>query len=262
MRTTTTCAVLFITVAAFGQLDLPGKIVLDGAQPSDRQITGLGIPTSSDAGVSVEAARATTMSYAQAFGTSDITASLTPAPGAYATGMMVTLTPLMTNDAGCSLDLNGLGARPVVKFGQLPLDSADMRAGVPVRLVYDGTNFLLLNDNALPCKTGYSAYSSSTCIADSSLMAQTFYNAVVACATTGARLCTLAEWANACRVHAPFILTVSDYEWVDDGANNSNDAKTAGAGWETETPIVGFRCNLGLSQLPTLLHRFRCCTSR
>ena len=262
MRSLTVLIVLSMTISVRGQLDLTRRLVLDGAQPTDRQIIGLGIPTSADAAVSVEAARATTMSYAEAFGTTVVTASLTPAPDAYTTGMMVTLLPMVTNDAGSTLDLNGLGARAIVKFGQLPLDSSDMRAGVPVRLVYDGNNFLLLNDSALPCKAGYSAYSSSTCIADSSFSAQTFHNAVVSCATTGARLCTLAEWANACRVHAPFIGTVSDYEWVDDGANNSNDAKTVGAGWVTATPVEGFGCNYGLSRAPTLSCRYRCCTSR
>lgn len=262
MRSPNTFAALFVSVVVSAQLDMPARLVLDGAQPADRQITGLGIPSSPDAAVSMEAARATTMSYAEAFGTTTITASLTPAPSAYSTGMMVTLLPMMTNDAGSTLDLNGLGARSIVKLGQVPLDSSDMRAGIPVRLVYDGNNFLLLNDNALPCRTGYSAYSSSTCIMDSSLVAQTFHNAVAACAAAGARLCTMGEWANACRVHAPFIGTVSDYEWVDDGANNSNDAKTVGAGWVTETPMEGFGCNFGLSRAPTLSYRYRCCTSR
>lgn len=251
-----------LCISAFGQLEVTTELEFDGALPSDRQVTGLADPNGSDAAVSLAAARATATTFATATGTTTLAAQLSPTPGGYSVGMSVTIVPAESNHANASLDLNGLGERPIVKFGQVPLDSADMQKDVPARLVYDGTRFHLLNNTYRPCPSGFYAASSGYCIEDSSSVGSTFYEAISACMAKGARLCGYAEWTNACRTNASFINSVTDGEWVDDAANSGSDAKVVGAGWATAEPLPGFACNYGFTFVPTTIKRSRCCYSR
>jgi len=256
---------LFVVLCALlvqAQLEVPVAIELTGATDADRQVDGLASPLVPDAAVSVAAARATTMSYATASGTDQLVADLEPAILEYTPGMMITLVPSAANAAGATLELNGLGARSMVKFGELPLDSADLPVGIPARLIYDGSRFLLLSNASRPCPTGFYAPTSTYCIQDSSLEAITFFNAITYCHNTGARLCSMGEWANACRTKPTFIGTVLSAEWVDSAANHTNDAKTVGAGWATDVPLPGVACNYGFTYVPTELFRFRCCLTR
>lgn len=244
------------------QWDVPVRVVLDGATPGARQVQGLGDPTTSDAAVSAEALRSGSMSYAIASGSATLSANLTPAPEGYTTGMAVTIVPAAANEAGADLDLNGLGARPIVKWGQLPLDSADLPAGMPARLVFDGERFLLLNNATRPCPPSFGALTSSYCVSDSSYGPGTFYDGINGCESRNARLCSFGEWANACRNKPGFLGTITAYEWVDDAANNPNDAKTVGGGYDGPNIVQGFACEYGISREPLSVFRYRCCTSR
>lgn len=85
-------------------------------------------------------------SYVVAAGTNTITAALSPAITAYTTGMQVVVVPANDNTGAATLNLNGLGAKAVKKFdGATALASGDLQAGQPALLVYDGTNFCLVN---------------------------------------------------------------------------------------------------------------------
>jgi len=262
MRITLAFFVALCAPLVQAQWDVPVGIELTGATDGDRQVDGLASPFLPDAAVSVAAARATTMSYATASGTDQLVADLEPAIVTYSLGMTITLVPSNANEAGATLELNGLGAQPMVKFGGVPLDSADLPVGIPARLIYDGSRFMLLSNTSRPCPTGFYAPTSTYCIQDSSSAAITFFNAILACQNAGARLCSMGEWANACRNKTTFIGTVLSAEWVDSAANHTNDAKTVGAGWATNVPLPGVACNYGYTHIPTELYRFRCCLTR
>lgn len=78
-------------------------------------------------------------------GTDTLTGTISPAISAYANGVFLTLIPLNNNTGPVTLSLNGLAARPVVKFNSVPLVAGDLLVGVPATLVYNGTNFYLEN---------------------------------------------------------------------------------------------------------------------
>jgi len=87
--------------------------------------------------------------YAASVGISDTyTATLTPALGSYITGFMVILNVNTNNTGACSLNLNGLGAVniKIVDAGVLadPADNDIDADGIAI-LVYNGTNFILIN---------------------------------------------------------------------------------------------------------------------
>lgn len=242
---------------------MPVAVTLSGAQPSERQVTGLANPISNDAGVSVDAARNNATKWAHASGTTQLVAALTPAPLGYSAGMSVLIVPQEPNAPGATINLNGLGEVPIVKLGALPLDSADLSVGVPHRLVHDGQQFQLISSAYRPCPAGYRIGAREYCIADSSNEALTFTQAGTFCAGIGARLCTFSEWIHACISSPSFIGTVLNYEWVDHAANNTTNAKRVGRGSDGNTgDDLGIGCTNGHHSDQANPTRFRCCISR
>ncbi|MEO8590193.1 MAG: hypothetical protein ABI432_12540 [Flavobacteriales bacterium] len=252
---------LLMAARAMAQWDVPGPLVLDGGSSAQRQILGLGAPLTTDAAVSLDDLRSVTVSRATAEGDVILTADLFPAPSAYVAGMVVQITPVQSNASAAQLNINGLGAQPMVKWGGVPLDSADLRPGIPVRLVYDGERFLLLGDTRLNCPAGYVTTSAAFCIEALPHNGADFFEANLQCAASGGRLCSFAEWSHACRTVPGFMTTVLEIEWVDEAANNTNYAKIMGIG-EDGSNGSGTGCTFGGIRLPTNVNSFRCCTSR
>lgn len=263
MRSAAFLLLMIVALATAGQWDLPVQLMLDGSDDAARQVTGLAPPESLDAAVSLEAARRLAVSYATVSGQAVLSGTLVPAPVSYTTGMLVTITPLQTNATDPQLNLNGLGAAPLVRQDGLPLLAGELPAGVPVRSVFDGTAFRILGSVRLPCPDGYTIGSRDFCIADTSQAPQTFFLANVTCADQQARLCTVSEWVSMCETVPEFFTSVSAAEWIDHAANFSNYAKVIGYGTDgVDNVALDWGCRFGLYDPPTAINRFRCCISR
>ncbi len=264
MRTYALILATVLASALHAQWEVPVPIVLNGAQAADRQVVGLADPASSTAAVSVDAARNSVTTYTVTTGGGLMQGDLNPAPAAYTAGMMVTIVPATANDSAAQVDLNGLGARAVMKAGGLPLDSADLFAGSPARLVYDGQVFHLMGSTYLPCPAGYHVGGREFCIEDSARADTGWYVAQRICRDLDARLCTFGEWVFACRSNPNFIGTVLDYEWVDSAANNTNGVKRVGNGGDGSAEgTIGIDCGHGgQAAADTATERFRCCRHR
>ena len=72
-----------------------------------------------------------------------ITAS--PVPASYTTGMVVMFKANTQNTTACSINVNGLGVKNIVKRVNTTPATGDILALMFCMLVYDGTNFVLLN---------------------------------------------------------------------------------------------------------------------
>jgi len=249
-------------MAVLGQWEVPGRLVLDGPAPEDRQVTGIAPPVSADAAMGLADVRALYVRTAAVTGGAVLLGALAPVPAGYAPGMLVTIVPDAANTGAVRLDLNGLGERPLRKSGGLELSPGDLSPGVPSMVVFDGTAFLLLGDRPLPCPAGFSAGSRQYCVADSSRAPLDMLQANLACAAIGARLCTWAEWVNACRTRPGFMGTVLDYEWVDHAANHTDRAKRVGFGVDGSVDVLGTGCQFGGHAPHTEPWRFRCCMDR
>lgn len=247
---------------AYAQLELPVHLELNGTSEAERQVSGLADPTNLDAAVSAEAARSQVLTSATTTGTSTLIGTLQPNPGPVVAGMLVTLIPQETNVTGAQLSLNGTGPFPIVKWGNVPVDSADLTVGVPNRLVFDGTHFQLIHWNARPCAAGTMAGSALYCIDEAPLATGTFYDAATTCSTRGGRLCSFNEWSSACRRNPSFLPSVAGYEWIEDAANNPNDAKLVGQGYNGPDIMEGVACEYGWTTAPLGVHRYRCCYNR
>lgn len=77
-----------------------------------------------------------------------ITLQALPGQPAYTAGMTLEWVASITNTSTVTLNLNGLGAKDLSKFGAKPLQANDLKAGLHYKAVYDGTRFQLLNPSA------------------------------------------------------------------------------------------------------------------
>ena len=78
-------------------------------------------------------------------GTNTITATATPDITAYSTGMLLFFTPANNNTGATTINVDSLGAKSIVKGDGSALVSGDLQASTIHLIVYDGTNFVLLN---------------------------------------------------------------------------------------------------------------------
>ncbi|NOQ28270.1 MAG: hypothetical protein GQ564_23145, partial [Bacteroidales bacterium] len=89
------------------------------------------------------------LNYGTTTGTDTYSVTLSPAPTAYVAGMIILLKPGNTNTGASTLNVNGLGAKdilyPIKTSGPAPLPSTYLTANNIYMLVYDGTQFLILN---------------------------------------------------------------------------------------------------------------------
>src|SRR3990167_983658 len=76
----------------------------------------------------------------------------TPALTAYAAGITVRVVLNFTNTGAATLNISGLGAKSIKDQAGTALVANAMMSGQEADLVYDGTNFILLNP-AVPTRT-------------------------------------------------------------------------------------------------------------
>lgn len=81
-------------------------------------------------------------------GTDTITATAALSMSAYATGMALTFIPAGNNTGATTLNVNGIGAKNVFA-NNAACGGGELRAGIPVSVVYDGTQFQVLGTR--PC---------------------------------------------------------------------------------------------------------------
>ncbi|MBS1581540.1 MAG: hypothetical protein JST66_04990 [Bacteroidetes bacterium] len=240
------------------QWEVPTSVVLDGADPAQRQVTGLSAPTGEANGANLDADRYRTTSFGVAEGDGALTLHLTPSLQAYVPGLRLTISPQTVNQGDVTLDVDGLGPVPVRKYLTLPLDSGDLVPGIPVDLIYDGAVFQVNNQLYPACPPGMTAIGREACIELTTNEAANWYAAGTRCVNRGLRLCSFSEWMTGCLNDPSFITTVSDYEWVDDAANLYNSAKTMGI--SNITSLID--CRGGGHRDPLGQAPYRCCSSR
>ena len=81
---------------------------------------------------------------ATASGTDTYTATISPAIAAYVTNQRFQITFTNANTGGSTINLNALGAKTLVKNGNVALTLGDIPAGVVLVIIYDGTNFQIV----------------------------------------------------------------------------------------------------------------------
>ena len=89
--------------------------------------------------------------YVATTGTADTyVASLSPAITAYAAGQRFLININATNTGACTININAVGVAGLVKYGALALAADELVAGRLYTILYDGTNFQVLNPSPKP----------------------------------------------------------------------------------------------------------------
>lgn len=89
--------------------------------------------------------------YADDGGAADAyTVTLSPAPTSYTKGLMVLFKAANTNTGASTINVNSLGTKNILRKGGGSLEAGDILANALILLVYDGTQFLLINDAMRP----------------------------------------------------------------------------------------------------------------
>src|ERR1700752_598272 len=83
-------------------------------------------------------------------GTNTITAVGPVSATSYTTGLRYFFNPQNTNTGGVTLNVSGLGAKAITKYGSTALVAGDLVAGAEAYVYYDGTQFQLLNPLSVP----------------------------------------------------------------------------------------------------------------
>jgi hypothetical protein len=109
------------------------------------KITGLGAGTNATDAAQYGQLQAGATTIATVTGTDTLTATLTPAIAAYATGNLFSFVAANTNTGAVTINLNGLGAKSITKSGTTALVANDIVSGRLYLIEYDGTRFQLLN---------------------------------------------------------------------------------------------------------------------
>jgi len=101
--------------------------------------------------ISTSELQAGSYSYAADAGNNDTyVITLDPAPTALTTGMRVWFKANTANTGACTLNVNGLGAVSLKSLHDQDPQNDYIEAGSIVEVVYDGTNFQILNADANP----------------------------------------------------------------------------------------------------------------
>jgi|GEM_PF-5359636 len=102
-----------------------------------------GIEAAHDAIDSHKADNVSHIAYGTALGTNDKTISLSPAPSAYVDGMALAFKNVTENTGAVTINVNGLGAKSVLKSNGSALASGNLKANSVYTIRYNGSNFIL-----------------------------------------------------------------------------------------------------------------------
>jgi hypothetical protein len=230
----------------------------DGAQ---RQVLGLPPSTEGTAALNatVEGSGQHRTAWATANGTlwhADVP-SLTGSLTAGTSILVATPTPFPNS---VLLEVNDQPGAPVLVAPGIALTGDAYPEGTLLSLVYDGTNFHVMNGRAnarKPCPSGMVAVNSDYCIEPTERAASNFFDASLACISADRRLCSWGELIGACQLATQLGLVgmTGNWEWTRDSANEAGTARMA---LESNCQATGTRVASD-STLPIVS---RCCYSR
>lgn len=250
---------LLLHAGVSAQVRSDRAIVLEGAAPEDRQVTGLHDGVQEGDALNARSLRNAPYRYAEVAGTAQWAPQLTPPVGTAAPGLCLLLSAIQGNSGPVTIDLGAAGSYPLVKGAGLPLQAGDVLPGETVSAVFDGSAFQLIAARKralLPCPSGSVAVNDAYCIQVAEHDTAEFDVASITCGQENGRVCSWAEWWVACNRMAALGLQdmLGDWEWTNNAANADGYVRVVGQSTCTQATtnaIVGSR-----------QRSYRCCYRR
>lgn len=146
---------------------------------------------------------------AQGATVNDFTATISPAPAAYTSSMLVVFKATHTNTGGATLQVNALGSKSLFDVDGEALAAGFIASGALVLAYYDGTAFYCMSANGLQTVPTPSTGDSSTKIATTQFVARDFAPLASAALTGSPTAPTPPAVANTRIATAEFVLSVA-----------------------------------------------------
>jgi hypothetical protein len=109
------------------------------------RVTGLGAGVNSTDAAQLGQVQGGTLDYITVTGTNTLTGTLTPTLMGYQTGNMFSFVVAATNTSTVTLNVDGQGAKAVLRNATEALQAGDLVIGNVVVVIYDGTQFQLIS---------------------------------------------------------------------------------------------------------------------
>ena len=111
------------------------------------KLTGLVDGTAATDSATVSQIQSAYGTFLTASGTNTITATVSPSLTAYAVGQIFAFVAAATNTGATTINISSLGAKSITRLGATALIAGDLIINSVAFIVYDGTQFQLLNPN-------------------------------------------------------------------------------------------------------------------
>lgn len=247
------CFVL-LSLTGMGQVHVDRAVHLAGPAAGERRVEGLA--PSLEAGVAVTAGieQSGAVQYAGTVAGNTWIIDLPHFGTTPANGANVVLQVPATGQSPVFIILNSSPPLPVWYDGA-PVNGGQLVEGSMLSVVLADGAYHILNgrsDLRLACPDGTRAVNDQYCIEPSERGTGNYFEAGLACAAAGLRLCSWAEYVAACQRTIQLQLTgmASGWEWTNSTSNEDNSARVAGAGscesagnWlSSGSAPVAFRC--------------------
>ncbi|QQR85772.1 MAG: hypothetical protein IPJ76_14345 [Flavobacteriales bacterium] len=253
MRSIAIIVPLISCAVATGQLTIDKPIVLTGATTNDRRIEGLGTAHDITDLATLGDAQNGRLLFGATAGTGNaVQLTLQPPTSAYMNGLRVRWIGLVENTGAVTIDVDGLGARPLRDRAGLPLNIGALRAGQVVEVLYADSVFILTSGEPQGCPEGYLAANANFCIMQNEGPELNWFEAAAYCADQGAALCTWDQFLFSCRsLQGQMNDLFDNWEWIDDTSDHTHSADQINR-WSC---ISMFNISASLTDLG----RTRCC---
>jgi hypothetical protein len=254
MRTLATIVLFGLAITSFGQVRVDKSLVLSAADSTLRAVEGLAPATQDDALITLGDAQSGAYRWGQASGTGmAITLALDPPCTEYRSGLTVRFMPALPGYGAVTLNVDGLGARPIYRSDGLRVSTGQLQPGLVAEAIYADTAFFLQHRAEAGCPAGYLQAGGDLCIMQNDTLYMSVYNATRWCTDRGARLCKWDEYIQACiALQTQMSGLFNEWEWIDGTSDHTHTANQAGRwqcrsqrGWgaaETVNNYAEVRC--------------------
>lgn len=244
-----------VTIYSWCQIEIDKPIEFNNNNDSLKNIFNIGYPNDTLDGVSFNHAYENPINYTPSIEVNNNINLLTKVSDfELKPGTSFIFKSTFVNNDSLTISINGQGNYNLYKYSSVKLDSADIVINQVNEIVYDGTNFQLLNYKDKECPFGYESVDDNYCIEVNFHPLNSFFYAITYCMDRGGRLCSWSEFGKACeKLNASYGNFTGGWQWVSASSDHNYGAKVVGSG---SCDANGFRS----SSVHTAL--FRCCYSK
>ena len=229
MRTTTAIGAMLVASLSQGQVELGTAVHFSGPAET-RKLMGLATPTTDSSAITVAVAASGIVHWAVAGSTSDtLRLAMDPDVSGYRIGLLVRFIPNAENPGKVWIDVDGLGAFPVLGNDGRELEKGALRVGSVAELLFAGGSWILMNLSHATCPPGSLPINARVCMDVEARPGTLFYQATERCGERGGKLCTWDEYVAGCTMLQTQLTGLFDeWEWIDDCSNHTHSADQVG----------------------------------